>query len=272
MKKLLKKNSKKLTGQHEVLTGDLSGLEGDCSNLYGNVIGLWGDCSHLKGDVSGLKGNCTDICGDCSNMTGDVSGLKGDCSNLRGYISNLRGYVSNLQGNCTCLTGDCTGLTGNCGELVGSCTFLKGNVSGLEGDCTDLEGDLDDCGITDEERENGIDINDLIDHEKVHVMQYIFHWLEDDGTPLFHRNGETCIPNTHCKTLELRCGKISLARISQVCTNTDKYGEEWRVESPNYGIPIDCIMDTSCAYSDPEILKALVESSCRDWLCDLELS
>jgi len=38
---------------------------------------------------------------------------------------------------------------------------LRGNCSGLRGNCSDLSGDLDNCKITDEEREKGIDIKEL---------------------------------------------------------------------------------------------------------------
>lgn len=53
------------------------------------------------------------------------------------------------------MTGDCTGL-------IGDCTGLEGNCTGLEGNCTGLWGNLDDCEITDDERDNGIDIQDLV--------------------------------------------------------------------------------------------------------------
>jgi hypothetical protein len=39
---------------------------------------------------------------------------------------------------------------------------LRGDVSGLWGDVSGLWGDVDDCKITDEERENGVDIKELI--------------------------------------------------------------------------------------------------------------
>jgi hypothetical protein len=50
------------------------------------------------------------------------------------------------------LRGDCTGLSGDC-------TYLRGN-------CTDLSGDLDACGITDKERNVGMDITTLVSEEK----------------------------------------------------------------------------------------------------------
>jgi hypothetical protein len=39
---------------------------------------------------------------------------------------------------------------------------LRGDVSGLWGNASGLRGDVDECKITDEERENGVDIKELI--------------------------------------------------------------------------------------------------------------
>ena len=46
--------------------------------------------------------------------------------------------------------------------LRGDVSGLRGDVSGLWGDVSGLWGDVDDCKITDEERENGVDIKELI--------------------------------------------------------------------------------------------------------------
>ena len=62
------------------------------------------------------------------------------------------------------LKGDFTYLKGDCTYLKGDCTYLKGDCTGLRGDCTGLRGDLDNCKITEEERENGIKIWDLVKH------------------------------------------------------------------------------------------------------------
>lgn len=61
----------------------------------------------------------------------------------------IDGPNPNMRGNCSGLYGDCSGLFGNC--------------TGLSGDCTGLVGDLDECEISYEERERGINIKDLID-------------------------------------------------------------------------------------------------------------
>ena len=74
-------------------------------------------------------------------MTGNYIGLRGDCSGLRGV---------------------CTGLRGDCSGLRGDCSGLRGTCSGIRGECTDLWGNLDDCGLTEEDRRNGVDLRFLI--------------------------------------------------------------------------------------------------------------
>jgi hypothetical protein len=79
---------------------------------------------------------------------------------------SLSGNCTDLSGDCTDLSGDCTDLSGNCTHLRGNCTYLRGNCTGLSGNCTDLSGDLDACGITDKERNVGMDITTLVSEEK----------------------------------------------------------------------------------------------------------
>jgi hypothetical protein len=64
------------------------------------------------------------------------------------YNKNLKGDCSGLYGDCTWLKGYCTRLTGDCSWLYGDCTWLKGN--------------LDECEITEKDREKGIDISELV--------------------------------------------------------------------------------------------------------------
>ncbi len=47
-------------------------------------------------------------------------------------------------------------------ELFGDVSRLSGNVTELSGNVTELSGNPDDCKITDADRENGINIEDLI--------------------------------------------------------------------------------------------------------------
>ena len=50
--------------------------------------------------------------------------------------------------------------------LRGDVTDLRGDVTDLRGTVSGLRGDVDECEITDEEREKGIDVNDLIKEPK----------------------------------------------------------------------------------------------------------
>ena len=53
-------------------------------------------------------------------------------------------------------------MTGDCSGLSGECTGLRGECTGLRGGCSGLSGNFDDCEIPAEERENGVNIEDLI--------------------------------------------------------------------------------------------------------------
>ena len=141
MKKLLTKTTKELyfykdgiknivdykdkTTYPKEISGNISGLFGEISNkLSGNITGLSGEISSgLSGEISnGLSGNITGLSGEIS------SGLYGNISGLYGEISN----------------------------------GLSGNITGFCGSCTSIVGNIDDCELTEEEREAGINIEDLI--------------------------------------------------------------------------------------------------------------
>ena len=73
------------------------------------------------------------------------------------YPSELYGDInSGLSGNISELYGDINS------ELRGNISGLRGDISGLRGNCDNIKGDLDDCDITYEDREKGIDIQNLI--------------------------------------------------------------------------------------------------------------
>ena len=89
------------------------------------------------------------ILGVHSKITGNIS------SGLYGNIS------SGLTGDISGLTGDISGLYGNISELIGDIS------SGLTGDISSgLYGNIDLCEITEEEREKGIKISDLVEELK----------------------------------------------------------------------------------------------------------
>jgi len=52
-------------------------------------------------------------------------------------------------------------IYGDAWGLRGDITNIKGNVTGIYGDASGIIGDLDACEITDEERRNGINIENL---------------------------------------------------------------------------------------------------------------
>ena len=83
---------------------------------------------------------------------------------LHHYYRGAKVIGSNefMTGNCSGLWGDCTDLRGVCSGLLGDCTDLRGDCSGLRGDCSGLLGNLDNCGLTDEDRLNEVDLQDLI--------------------------------------------------------------------------------------------------------------
>src|ERR1035437_1312048 len=84
------------------------------------------------------------IYGKPERIAGDISsGLYGDISGLSGDISELYGDIS-------------SGLYGNISS------GLSGNIGGLYGDISGLSGNISDCDLSDEDRTNGVCINDLI--------------------------------------------------------------------------------------------------------------
>jgi len=55
-----------------------------------------------------------------------------------------------------------SGLYGDINGLYGDIGGLYGNISGLYGNATNIAGNLDNCDISDKDREKGINIEDLI--------------------------------------------------------------------------------------------------------------
>lgn len=71
--------------------------------------------------------------------------LSGDTSGL-----DPASEVSGIYGECD------SGLTGVVSR------FLIGDIRGLTGDCTGIYGYIDDCKLTNEDRDMGVNISDLI--------------------------------------------------------------------------------------------------------------
>ena len=89
-------------------------------------------------------------------ISGNISnGLYGNISGgLFGRISGLYGRISG-------------GLSGDISELYGNISGgLYGNCSSITGCVDNIIGSLNNCNITEREREKGIDIKDLVKNEK----------------------------------------------------------------------------------------------------------
>jgi len=59
-------------------------------------------------------------------------------------------------------TSNVRGPRGDMSGVKGDVTDLSGNATGLRGDVTDIRGDVDKCGLTENDRMNGVDISTLI--------------------------------------------------------------------------------------------------------------
>jgi len=71
-----------------------------------------------------------------------------DSERIEGVPKDITGNLSGVRGNPSGISGDLSGITGD--------------LSGVTGNLSGISGNLDDCDITKEEREKGIDINELI--------------------------------------------------------------------------------------------------------------
>ena len=85
-----------------------------------------------------------------------------DGTKMVGKNVYLLGKAEGLYGDCSELRGNCSGITGDCSDLEGFCSNISGDVTGIHGCCTEIAGDLDSCNITDDERNKGIQISDLV--------------------------------------------------------------------------------------------------------------
>ncbi len=80
-------------------------------------------------------------------------------ADIRGNVSDICGDVSDIWGNVSDICGDVSGICGNVSDIWG-------NVSGIRGDVSGIRGDFAACEITQAERDNGINVSDLVDVTK----------------------------------------------------------------------------------------------------------
>ena len=71
-----------------------------------------------------------------------------DDKKIIGAHENIRGDISGIRGDISGIRGDISGISGD--------------VSGISGDVSEVSGDIDLCRITEEERERGIKIEELV--------------------------------------------------------------------------------------------------------------
>ena len=67
-----------------------------------------------------------------------------------------------VEGVHSGIWGDVSGISGNVWGISGDASGISGNVSGIRGDVSGIWGNLDECELTDEEREQGVQIEDLL--------------------------------------------------------------------------------------------------------------
>ena len=60
------------------------------------------------------------------------------------------------------ITGDLTYIRGNLTDITGDLSGITGNLTGIRGDLSGIYGNLDNCEITQEDRDRGIDVSELI--------------------------------------------------------------------------------------------------------------
>ena len=90
------------------------------------------------------------------DITGSIS------SNVHGSLTGVSGSLTGVSGSLTGVHGSLTGVSGSLDGVSGSLDGVSGSLTGVHGCLDGVSGNIDDCEITDTERENGINIDDLI--------------------------------------------------------------------------------------------------------------
>ncbi len=76
----------------------------------------------------------------------------------------VEGAHDRLGGDLSKIHGDVTNLHGDVSNIKGDLTNVRGDLTGVKGDLTNVHGDLDNCGITPEDRQKGVRIENLIEN------------------------------------------------------------------------------------------------------------
>ena len=157
------KDGEMIEGPPPGVRGCLSGVSGDLSGVSGYLSGVRGNLSGVWGDLSGVSGNMSGVWGDLSGVRGCLSGVWGNMSGVSGYLSGVSGDISGVRGDLSGVSGDLSGVSGNLSGVRGNLSGVRGDLSGVSGYLSGVRGNLDDCEITDADRERGVQIADLID-------------------------------------------------------------------------------------------------------------
>ena len=72
------------------------------------------------------------------------------------------GVHEKISGDVSDISGDVSGIYGNVSGIYGNVSGCSGDVSGIYGNVSGIYGNLDDCELTPEEREAGVNISDLM--------------------------------------------------------------------------------------------------------------
>ena len=70
--------------------------------------------------------------------------------------------MSNIKGNASGIYGDVSNIKGNASGIYGDVSNIKGYVSGIIGDVSGIIGDIDECELSEQDRQNEVNIQDLI--------------------------------------------------------------------------------------------------------------
>ncbi len=95
-------------------------------------------------------------------MDGNACYYFRDWKRIGGVHEEIYGNVTGISGDVSGIYGDVTGISGDVSGIYGDATGISGRVSGIYGDATGIIGDIDDCKLTKEEREAGVNIEDLV--------------------------------------------------------------------------------------------------------------
>jgi hypothetical protein len=81
---------------------------------------------------------------------------------IKGKHEKISGDVSGLRGNVSWLSGDVSGLSGDVSWLRGNVSGLSGDVWGIRGDVSGLRGNVNEAELSEDERNEGVDVAYLI--------------------------------------------------------------------------------------------------------------